>query len=44
MDSDAAMQVASLAASQVIEDMSVLFGMQDSLDNGTVASLLENSE
>jgi hypothetical protein len=44
IDSNAAMQVASLAASQVIEDMSVLFGMEDSLDNDTVAALLEDSE
>ena len=44
IDSNAAMQVASLAASQVIEDMSVLFGMEDGLDNDTVAALLEDSE
>jgi hypothetical protein len=44
IDSDAAIQVASMAASQVIEDMSVLFGMEDSLDNDTVTALLEDSE
>jgi hypothetical protein len=40
IDTDAAMAVASLAASSAIEDLSALYGVQEGLDNETAEALL----